>query len=322
MQNRNIFSWIKEQMTRSIFVSVIIFIYVITRTSISHAYPIFAQQGYENPREATGRIVCANCHLANKPVDIEVPQAVLPDTVFEAVVRIPYDIQLKQVLSNGKRGSLNVGAVLILPEGFELAPSDRISPEMKEKMGNLSFQSYRPTKKNILVIGPVPGQKYSEITFPILSPDPITKKDVYFLKYPIYVGGNRGRGQIYPDGSKSNNTVYNATASGIVSKIVRKEKGGYEINIADASDGRVIVDIIPPGPELLVSEGESIKLDQPLTSNPNVGGFGQGDAEIVLQDPSRVQGLFLFLASVILAQIFLVLKKKQFEKVQLFEMNF
>ena len=136
------------------------------------------------------------------------------------------------------------------------------------------------------------------------------------------MGGNRGRGQIYPDGSKSNNTVYNATAAGIVSKIVRKETGGYEINIADASDGHMVVDIIPPGPELLVSEGESIKLDQPLTSNPNVGGFGQGDAEIVLQDPSRVQGLFLFLASVILAQIFLVLKKKQFEKVQLFEMNF
>uniref|UniRef100_A0A251VEM7 Cytochrome f n=1 Tax=Helianthus annuus TaxID=4232 RepID=A0A251VEM7_HELAN len=278
--------------------------------------------GYENPREATGRIVCANCHLANKPVDIEVPQAVLPDTVFEAVVRIPYDTQLKQVLANGKKGGLNVGAVLILPEGFELAPPDRISPEIKEKMGNLSFQSYRPNQKNILVISPVPGQKYSEITFPILSPDPATKKDIHFLKYPIYVGGNRGRGQIYPDGSKSNNTVYNATASGIVSKILRKEKGGYEITIADASDGRQVVDIIPPGPELLVSEGESIKLDQPLTSNPNVGGFGQGDAEIVLQDPLRVQGLLFFFAAVILAQIFLVLKKKQFEKVQLSEMNF
>ncbi|GER45348.1 ATP synthase subunit alpha [Striga asiatica] len=47
-----------------------------------------------------GRIVCANCHLASKPVDIEVPQAVLPDTVFEAVVRIPYDKQVKQVLAN------------------------------------------------------------------------------------------------------------------------------------------------------------------------------------------------------------------------------
>ena len=63
-------------------------IYILTQAPLSNAYPIFAQQGYENPREATGRIVCANCHLANKPVDIEVPQAVLPDTVFEAVVRI------------------------------------------------------------------------------------------------------------------------------------------------------------------------------------------------------------------------------------------
>nr|YP_009526516.1 cytochrome f [Ammopiptanthus mongolicus]AXV54275.1 cytochrome f [Ammopiptanthus mongolicus] len=261
-------------------------IYIITRAPISNAYPIFAQQGYENPREATGRIVCANCHLANKPVDIEVPQAVLPDTVFEAIVRIPYDMQVKQVLANGKKGALNVGAVLILPEGFELAPPDRISPEIKEKI------------------------------------DPATKRDVHFLKYPIYVGGNRGRGQIYPDGSKSNNNVYNATAAGIVNKIIRKEKGGYEITIVDASDGREVIDIIPPGPELLVSEGEPIKLDQPLTSNPNVGGFGQGDAEIVLQDALRVQGLLFFLASIILAQIFLVLKKKQFEKVQLSEMNF
>ncbi|CAI8583014.1 unnamed protein product [Vicia faba] len=284
MQTRNAFSWIKKEITRSI--SVLLMIYIITRAPISNAYPIFAQQGYENPREATGRIVCANCHLANKPVDIEVPQAILPDTVFEAVVRIPYDMQVKQVLANGKKGALNVGAVLILPEGFELAPPDRLSPEIKEKI------------------------------------DPATKRDVYFLKYPIYVGGNRGRGQIYPDGSKSNNNVYNATATGVVNKIIRKEKGGYEITIVDASDGREVIDIIPPGPELLVSEGESIKLDQPLTSNPNVGGFGQGDAEIVLQDPLRVQGLLLFLASIILAQIFLVLKKKQFEKVQLSEMNF
>ncbi|KAG5383795.1 hypothetical protein IGI04_035265 [Brassica rapa subsp. trilocularis] len=292
MQTRNTFSWIREEITRSISVSLMI--YIITWASISSAYPIFAQQNYENPREATGRIVCANCHLASKPVDIEVPQAVLPDTVFEAVVKIPYDMQLKQVLANGKKGALNVGAVLILPEGFELAPPDR----------------------------PVPGQKYSEITFPILAPDPATNKDVHFLKYPIYVGGNRGRGQIYPDGSKSNNTVYNATAGGIISKILRKEKGGYEITIVDASNERQVIDIIPRGLELLVSEGESIKLDQPLTSNPNVCGFGQGDAEIVLQDPLRVQGLLFFLGSVVLAQIFLVLKKKQFEKVQLYEMNF
>jgi apocytochrome f len=79
---------------------------------------------------------------------------------------------------------------------------------------------------------------------------------------------------------------------------------------------------VPSGPELIISEGELIQADQPLTNNPNVGGFGQGDAEIVLQDQLRIQGLLLFFASVILAQIFLVLKKKQFEKVQLAEMNF
>ena len=28
---------------------------------------------------------------------------------------------------------------------------------------------------------------------------------INYLKYPIYLGGNRGRGQLYPDGSKSNN---------------------------------------------------------------------------------------------------------------------
>nr|QYB22418.1 cytochrome f [Saxegothaea conspicua]BBF91268.1 cytochrome f [Saxegothaea conspicua] len=321
MRNRNTYyDRVKKWITQ--LISVLIMIHIITRASTSNAYPIFAQQSYENPREATGRIVCANCHLAKKPVEIEIPQSVLPDTVFEAVVKIPYDTQIKQVLANGKKGNLNVGAVLILPEGFELAPPDRISPEMKEKMGNLFFQNYRPNQKNIIVIGPVPGQKYSEILFPILSPNPSTNKEAHFLKYPIYVGGNRGRGQIYPDGSKSNNTVYNASATGKVSRISRKEKGGYEITIDNPLDGRQVVDFVPPGPELLVSEGEFIKVDQPLTNNPNVGGFGQGDAEIVLQDPLRVQGLLLFLASVILAQIFLVLKKKQFEKVQLAEMNF
>ncbi|KAL0295957.1 UNVERIFIED_CONTAM: ATP synthase subunit beta, plastid [Sesamum radiatum] len=35
--------------------------------------------------------------------------------------------------------------------------------------------------------------------------------------------------------------------------------------ILSGSDGRQVVDVIPPGPELFVSEGESIKFDQPLT---------------------------------------------------------
>ena len=86
----------------------------LTFPKVSYAYPVFAQNAYENPREATGRIVCANCHLAQKPTEVEVPQAVLPDSVFEAVVSVPYDKSVKQVNANGTRGPLNVGAVLVL----------------------------------------------------------------------------------------------------------------------------------------------------------------------------------------------------------------
>jgi hypothetical protein len=39
---------------------------------------------------------------------------------------------------------------LFCPREFELVPPDRISPELKEKIGNLSFQSYRPNKKIFL----------------------------------------------------------------------------------------------------------------------------------------------------------------------------
>jgi apocytochrome f len=290
--------------------------------SNSFAYPIFAQQNYQNPREANGRLVCANCHLAQKPVEIEIPQAVLPDTVFEAVVKIPYDTQVKQVLANGKKGDLNVGAVLILPEGFQLAPPDRVPEEMKKKVGNLYYQPYSEDKKNILVVGPVPGKKYSEMVFPILSPDPAKDKNIYFLKYPLYVGGNRGRGQVYPDGSKSNNTIYTSPATGKITAINPVEKkGGFDI-IIETTSGETITEKVPPGPDLVVSVGQTIKPDQPLTINPNVGGFGQEETEIVLQNPLRIQGLLLFFVFVVLAQVFLVLKKKQFEKVQLAEMNF
>ena len=284
--------------------------------SDARAYPIFAQQNYVNPREANGRIVCANCHLAQKPVELEVPQSVLPDTVFEAVVKIPYDQQVTQVLGNGKKGGLNVGAVLILPEGFGIAPADRIPEEMKAKVGKLYFQPYSAESKNILVVGPVPGKKYSEMVFPLLSPDPSKDKGISYLKYPLYVGGNRGRGQVYPDGSKSNNTVYNASVSGKITEIKPLEKGGFEISIETTDRGQV-VDRVPPGPALLIQVGQTVQSDQPLTSNPNVGGFGQAETEIVLQNPARVKGLLLFLVFVVLTQIFLVLKKKQFEKVQL-----
>ncbi len=289
---------------------------------LSEAYPLFAQQNYKKPREANGRIVCANCHLAAKPVELEVPQAILPDTVFEAVVKIPYDQQIQQVLANGKRGDLNVGAVLILPEGFQIAPPERIPTERKERVGKLYFAPYSAEQKNVVVVGPVPGKKYQERVFPVLSPDPETDKSVHYLKYPVYLGGNRGRGQVYPDGTKSNNTVYTASTAGVIREITPVEKkGGYTLSIETAA-GTTVTDTIPPGPALTVKVGQTVRADEPITSNPNVGGFGQAETEIVLQNPARIQGRLAFFATVLLTQTRLVLKKKQYEKVQLAERNF
>jgi apocytochrome f len=281
----------------------------------AQAYPFWAQENYEVPREATGRIVCANCHLAAKPTKVEVPQAVLPDSVFKLKVEIPYDLNAQQVLGDGSKGGLNVGAVVVLPEGFKLAPPDRISEELKEEVGNTYFLPYSDTQENILLVGPLPGEQYQEIVFPVLSPDPATDKSVSFGKYQIHVGGNRGRGQVYPTGQASNNTVYNATTSGVVTDVEPQAAGGYLVTI-QSDAGNTVTETIPAGPELLVAEGDAVEAGKPLTTNPNVGGFGQMDAEIVLQSPNRVKGLVAFLAAVMLTQIMLVLKKKQVEKVQ------
>ena len=288
---------------------------------VSYAYPVFAQQAYESPREATGRIVCANCHLAQKPVDIEVPQAVLPDTVFEAVVSIPYDTSIKQVTASGKPGPLNVGSVLILPEGFKLAPKDRISDEIKAKTKGVFIQPYSKTKQNILVVGPIIGDKNREIIFPVLSPDPAQDKEVHYLNYPIYVGGNRGRGQVYPSGEKSNNTFVTSPKAGQIINIEDAGKGKKNVEI-QLSDGSTVKAAIPAGLTLSVKVNDIVKGDQPLTTDPNVGGFGQAETEIILQNPNRVKGMIAFFFTVTVAQILLVLKKKQFEKVQAAEMNF
>jgi apocytochrome f len=287
---------------------------------VSYAYPVFAQNAYENPREATGRIVCANCHLAQKPVEVEVPQAVLPDTVFEAVVSVPYDKSVKQIGGNGKKSGLNVGAVLILPEGFKLAPKDRISSELKAKTKGIFVQPYSKTKPNILVVGPISGDKYQQIIFPVLAPDPAQDKEVSYLNYPVFVGGNRGRGQVYPTGEKSNNNAFTSKQAGQVTSITPQEKGKVDVIIATANGD--VTQTIPSGLDVAVKVGDTVKVDQALTLDPNVGGFGQGETEIVLQNPNRVKGMIVFFFTVTVAQILLVIKKKQFEKVQAAEMNF
>jgi len=168
----------------------------------SNAYPVFAQQGYANPRAANGKLACANCHLNQKSIELEAPQAVLPNSVFEVAIKVPYDTSRKQIGANGKAADLNVGGILILPNCFKLAAKNQIPKEVKEKNKGVFISPYSTEYDNILIVGPIAGKTHQELLFPVVSPDPGKDSNIKYLTYPVYAGGNRGRGQVYPTGEK------------------------------------------------------------------------------------------------------------------------
>ena len=287
----------------------------------SLAYPVFAQQGYSNPRAANGKLACANCNLNQKAIEIEAPQAVLPNSVFEVEVKVPYDTSRQQIGANGQKADLNVGGIVILPKGFKLAAKNQISNEVKAKNKGVFISPYSTEFDNILIVGPIAGKTHQELIFPVVAPDPEKDSDVKYLTYPLYAGGNRGRGQVYPTGEKSNINSFGAVQTGQIAKIDSTEKGESKIIIV-SSNGTETTQIIPNGLQLTVKQGDLVKTDQPLNIDPNVGGFGQEETEIVLQKPERIIGYLAFCFSVLLTQVLLILKKKQFEKVQAAELNF
>ena len=287
----------------------------------SSAYPVFAQQGYSNPRAANGKLACANCHLNQKAIEIEAPQAVLPNSVFEVTVKVPYDVNRQQIGANGQKADLNVGGILILPKGFKLAAKNQIPAEVKAKNKGVFISPYSTEFDNILVVGPIAGKTHQELIFPVVSPDPEKDSDIKYLTYPLYAGGNRGRGQVYPTGEKSNINSFGALQAGQISEISTSEKGESNITIIN-SEGVKTAQAIPAGLSLVVKQGDSVKAEQALNIDPNVGGFGQEETEIVLQKSSRIIGYLAFCFCVLLTQVLLIIKKKQFEKVQAAELNF
>merc|ERR1711862_302517 len=287
----------------------------------SFAYPVFAQQGYSNPRAANGKLACANCHLNQKAIEIEAPQAVLPNSVFEVEVKVPYDTTRKQIGANGKKADLNVGGIVILPKGFKLAAKNQISDEIKAKNKGVFISPYSSEYDNILVVGPIAGKKHQELIFPVVAPDPGKDSDVKYLTYPFYAGGNRGRGQVYPTGEKSNINSFGASQAGQITEITLTDKGESEITIVN-SEGAITSQTLSAGLQLLVKQGDIVKEEQALNIDPNVGGFGQEESEIVLQSSARILGFLAFCFCLLITQVLLVLKKKQYEKVQAAELNF
>jgi apocytochrome f len=125
------------------------------------------------------------------------PQEVLPNTIFKATVEVPAKYKKRmQPIADSSKAPMNIGAIAIMPQGWRLAPRDRLPKDLKKEMKGLAWAPYSKEKPNIVVAGPVLGERYEKMTLPILAPDPNTKKDIYFDKVLMYFGGNRGRGQV------------------------------------------------------------------------------------------------------------------------------
>merc|ERR1712232_480971 len=104
----------------------------------------------------------------------------------------------KQILANGRRGPLNVGSLIILPEGFSVNPK-----------ASTLFSQYRPTNPTRYVVGPLSLKKTPVLTLSVKAP-----RNTNRINQSIEIGANRGRGQIYPNGEKRNNSVFYTPTNG------------------------------------------------------------------------------------------------------------
>jgi len=155
----------------------------------------------------------------------------------------------------------------------------------------------------------------------VLAPIP-DGKEIIFGKEEFSIGVNRGRGQIYPDGTLTNNNVYKAKESGTVKSVTSVMDGDppvekFQITV-DSPKGEYVV-LTGAGADVIVLPGDKVEKDGQLTTNPNVGGFGQDERDIVLQSVDRENATLALMFAFFIAQLAFVLKKKQFEKVQLAE---
>jgi len=187
-------------------------------------------------------------------------------------------------------------------------------------MKGLSWSPYSKELPNSYVVGPLPGKQYENMILPVLAPIP-DGKEIRFGKADFQIGVNRGRGQVYPDGKLTNDNVYVAQAAGGVKSIEEKtgENGGKFYTISIEQKNGVETYEIGAGADIVVEVGDRVEKDTQLTTNPNVGGFAQDERDIILQDINRVSAGQALSISFFVAQLTFVLKKKQFEKVQMAE---
>ena len=150
-------------------------------TSPSEAYPYFAQNLFAQPWEATGKIVCQNCHLAQQPVIISPPSAVIAGSVVESRIYCPSARTNASITSDGSIKPLAIGAVVQLGDVFELASTaSKDSP---------AWQAWSVSETSAAVIGSVDSRDYTttKIAWTIATKSPASISTTVWVPIAVVV---------------------------------------------------------------------------------------------------------------------------------------
>jgi apocytochrome f len=319
--------------------------YILNANVIKESsWPVFAADQYTSPRAENGSVVCANCHTGSVNIEVSMPQAIRltrNESLIDSSLRIKVDALAKQVATTGKSAGLNMSGVGVFPYGFAVEGySNNNTTNSEEKVlpyAKLGTANVRNTTDNENIIPVEEQSDTSAFVFSIQRASDSVDAKSNGKHYPhlgmrlkvghgesigfsktteVLLGGVIGRGQIFPTGEPSNNTPVLAPIDGRVYEIFSAEGQKQSISIRRENGNVVLLEGIPALSKLKVKPGQLISKGEPLTINPNAGGVGQLNRELSIQEHVRLKSIILFVLWCALAQHALIVKKKQFAKVQ------
>lgn len=127
--------------------------------------------------------------------------------IWEGSVSIPTRRTGAALQGDGTIGKLQVGSVLVCSE------------VLGQQASSGSWLSWAGAGPSTFLLGPIASETGVVTGFSLLAPETSAN-----ISTAIYMGANRGRGQIYPDGSSSNLVRVLTQTAGITSAVIAEAK--------------------------------------------------------------------------------------------------
>lgn len=175
---------------------LILFLFCYKKTT---NFVLGVPQNRSNLIKRNSTMACIDCHAAttqnSNPIKsviqdlviYEGPDKVAPDTVFIINLNTKYiNFHANENVSDNSLEPLRLGAVIMLPDGFKIAPLDRWIESINFETTSNYFTKYNKEKNNI-IIGPLSLDTNKEIKLPLLSPK--INKNIKYGKYMIDIVG-------------------------------------------------------------------------------------------------------------------------------------